>query len=65
MIEKTTLDMLTRNSVSLKKQQYIVQNKVEYLVAQPWRRAYVNSVNGRKQVESEVEEPYKTSFNSL
>lgn len=60
MIEKITLDMLTQDSVSIKKQQYIVQNGVEYLVGQPWRSSYVNSTQGRQQVENEVEEPYKT-----
>ena len=60
MLEKITLDMLNEHSVSLKKQQYIEQNGREYEVGQPWRRAYVNSVSGREQVENEVAEPYKS-----
>jgi hypothetical protein len=60
MIEKITLDMLTQDSVSIKKQQYIVQNGVEYPVGQPWRSSYVNSTQGRQEVENEVAEPYKT-----
>lgn len=60
MIEKITLDMLTQDSVSVKKQQYIVQNGREYEIGQPWRRAYVNSISGRQQVENEVPEPYKS-----
>ncbi len=60
MIEKITLDMLTQNSVSVKKQQYIVQDGKEYAIGEPWRRAYVNSTQGRKQVENEVPEPYKS-----
>ena len=60
MIEKITLDMLTQDSVSLKKQQYIVQNDVEYAIGEPWRRAYVNSKDGRVQVNEEVVEPYQS-----
>ena len=60
MIEKITLDMLTQDSVSIKKQQYIVQNGKEYKIGDIWRRAYVNTIQGRQQVENEVEEPYKT-----
>lgn len=60
MNEKIILDMLTQDSVSVKKQQYTVVNGVEYPIGQPWRRAYVNSVNGRQQVHEEVPEPYKS-----
>jgi hypothetical protein len=60
MIEKITLDMLTQDSVSIKKQNYIVQDEIEYEIGQPWRRAYENSINGRRQVENEVPEPYKS-----
>lgn len=60
MGEKYTLDMLNKDSVSIRKQQYIVQDGKEYEIGHPWRRAYVNSINGRLQVDSEVPEPYKT-----
>jgi hypothetical protein len=60
MLEKITLDMLTQDSVSVKKQQFILQNGKEYEIGEPWRRAYVNSVQGREQVQSEVSEPYKS-----
>ena len=60
MIEKITLDMLVQDSVSVKKQKYIEQAGEQYEVGQPWRRAYVNSIQGRQQVENEVAEPYKT-----
>jgi len=62
MIEKITLDMLTENSVSIKKQKYIVDNGEEYPVGQPWRRAYVNSERGRQQVQEEVPEPYRSAI---
>lgn len=62
MIEKITLDMLTENSVSIKKQKYVVYNGEEYPVGQPWRRAYVNSERGRQQVQEEVPEPYRSAI---
>lgn len=60
MIEKITLDMLTQDSVSVKKQQYVMQDGKEYAIGEPWRRAYVNSTSGRQQVQEEVAEPYKS-----
>lgn len=60
MIERISLDMLNETGVSVKKQQYIVQDGKEYTIGEPWRRAYVNSINGRQQLENEVTEPYKS-----
>lgn len=60
MIEKITLDMLTQDSVSVKKQQYIIQDGKEYAIGDIWRRAYVNSESGRKRVQEEIVEPYKS-----
>jgi hypothetical protein len=62
MFEKITLDMLTAGSVSIKKQQYTTINGIEYPIGEPWRRAYVNSVQGRSQVQAEVPEPYKSAI---
>lgn len=62
MEERITLDMLTRDSVSLKKQKYVLIDGVEYPVGEPWRRAYINSARGRTEVEAEVPEPYKTAI---
>ena len=61
MNEKITLDMLTQDSVSLKKQNYAIVDGTEYPIGEPWRKAYVNSTNGRAEVEAEVSEPYKTA----
>ncbi|HEX2925076.1 MAG TPA: hypothetical protein VHP38_02260 [Ruminiclostridium sp.] len=61
-MEKITLDMLTRDYVSLKKQQYTSVDGKEYVIGEPWRKAYVNSVNGREQVNLEVAEPYKSAI---
>ena len=58
MIEKITLDMLNEKSVSVKKQKYVTIDGQEYLVGDPWRRAYVNNEDGRQQIQNELEEPY-------
>ena len=62
MNEKITLDMLTQDGVSLKKQQYIVVDGKEYPIGEPWRRAYANSERGRAQVQAEVPEPYLSAI---
>ena len=62
MNEKITLDMLTQDSVSLKKQQYTTVDGKEYPIGEPWRRAYINSAQGRAQVQSEVPEPYLSAI---
>lgn len=62
MNEKITLDMLTQDSVSLKKQQYATVDGKEYPIGQPWRRAYINSAQGRAQVQAEVPEPYLSAI---
>jgi len=62
MIEKIIFDMLTQDSVSVKKQQYTIVDGKEYAIGEPWRRAYVNSISGRQQVENEVPEPYKSAI---
>ena len=58
MFEKIILDMLTQDSVSVIKQKCVLVDGEEYHIDAPWRRAYVNSVQGRQQVQSEVPEPY-------
>jgi hypothetical protein len=60
MNEKITLDMLTQDGVSLKKQQYSTVEGKEYPIGEPWRRAYINSIQGRAKVEAEVADPYKS-----
>jgi hypothetical protein len=62
MIEKIILDMLTQDGVSLKKQQYATVDGKEYPIGEPWRRAYINSVQGRAQVQAEVPEPYLSAI---
>jgi len=54
MIEKYTLDMLTQDNVSVKKQTYIDYMGQQYPIGDPWRRAYVNNVQGREQIVAEL-----------
>ena len=65
MNEKITLDMLTQDSVSLKKQQYTIVDGKEYPIGEPWRRAYINSVQGGAQVQAEVPEPYLSAIMAI
>ena len=62
MYEKITIDMLTQDGVSIKKQQYVTIDGVDYPVGNPWRRAYANSVSGRQAVQNEVPEPHRTAI---
>jgi hypothetical protein len=60
MNEKIYLDMLTQDSVSLRKQKFTTVDGRDYSIGEPWRRAYINSEQGRKQVQAEIPEPYKS-----
>ena len=63
MNEKITLDMFNQDSVSVKKQQYVTgMDGEQYPTGEPWRRAYVNSIQGRIDMQNEVAEPYKTAI---
>ena len=62
MNEKIYLDSLTADSVHLRKQNFTTIDGVEYPIGNPWRRAYVNSADGRSQVQAEIAEPYKTAI---
>jgi hypothetical protein len=59
-MEKIYIDMLTQDSVSFRKQQFITVDGKEYPIGDPWRRAYVNSISGRQQVNAEVPDPYRS-----
>ena len=60
MEEKIYLDMLSQDSVSLRKQKTTITDGKEYTIGETWRRAYNNSMIGRQQVQLEVSEPYKS-----
>lgn len=54
MQEKYTLDTLTQDSVSVKKQTYIDYMGQQYPIGEPWRRAYMNDIKGRQQIVDEL-----------
>ena len=62
MIEKITLDMLTQDSVSVKKQRYYNDNGTLYPIGLPHRKAYVNSIFGRQEVQTELPQEYQNAI---
>lgn len=54
MIERISLDMLNETGVSVKKQQYTIVDGIEYAIGQPHRKAYINSIRGREEVQNEL-----------
>jgi hypothetical protein len=55
---KIMVDMLTDTGVSIKTQQYVEQDGVEYTAGLPHRCAYVNSHRGRADIAAALDEPY-------
>lgn len=53
-----TLDMLTSDSVSVLKQQYITLDGVNIKVGDNVRNAYMNTQSGREQLKSILPEEY-------
>jgi len=62
MYEKLTLDMLTADSVSVRRQQYTVIGGIEYPVGNPHRTAYENNEIGRVAIESELPEAQRNAI---
>lgn len=56
------LNGLDANSVTLIKQNYVTVEGAEYNAGQPAAVSYINSTNGRAEVESDVIDPYKTAI---
>lgn len=56
--EKITLDMLTKDSVSVLKQKFIEINGTEMQVGGNVRNAYMNCENDRKILKAELSEEY-------
>lgn len=53
VITKTTIDMLTSESVSILTQKYVTIDGVDTQVGDNHRKAYVNSKAGREELQSE------------
>ena len=56
--EKITLDMLTKDSVSVLRQQFLNYNGVEMQVGENIRNAYMNSKSGREQLKAVLSDEY-------
>ena len=56
METRKTIDMLTKESVSIKTEKYITEDNVEYPIGYPHRVSYVNSEIDRKQLQDEQPE---------
>ena len=59
--EKITLDMLTADSVSVLRQQFLNYNGVEMQVGENIRNAYMNSKSGREQLKAVLSDEYYTA----
>ena len=60
--EKITLDMLTKESVSVLRQQFLNYNGVDMQVGENIRNAYMNSKSGREQLRKVLSDEY---FNAV
>ena len=56
--EKITLDMLTKDSVSVLRQQFINYNGVDMQVGENIRNAYMNSESGRQLIRNLLPDEY-------
>ena len=61
VVEKITLDMLTPDSVSVLKQQFVNINGSLVQAGANIRNAYINSTTGREDVKNVLTEPYLSS----
>lgn len=59
--EKITLDMLTKDSVSVLRQQFLNINGTEMQVGGNIRNAYMNSKSGREQLRAALSDEYYTA----
>ena len=59
--EKITLDMLTKDSVSVLRQQFLTFNGEEMQVGVNIRNAYMNSKSGREQLKTVLSDEYNNA----
>ena len=58
MQELMSLDELTQDSVSVATRKYIEEEGVKYFVGNIHRRAFINSIEGRKEINDNLNDPY-------
>ena len=61
LTEKITLDMLTKDSVSVLRQQFLNYGGVDMQVGGNIRNAYMNSKSGREQLRKALSDEYYTA----
>ena len=59
--EKITLDMLTRDSVSVLRQKYVTVDGKSVQAGSNIRNAFINSTSGRQDIKKILTEPYLSS----
>lgn len=58
LIEKITLDMLTKDSVSVLRQKFVVINDEEMRIGDNIRNVYMNSPSDRESIKKVLNEDY-------
>lgn len=58
MQKRYEIDMLTQDSVSVKTQNHMIIDGIDYDIGLPNRKAYMNSPLGRESLSAELPEPY-------
>lgn len=61
MKTRNTLDYITNRGCSVKTEKYIVEDGIQYVIGDPSRVAYTNSVSGR----ADLERDYPDYYNAL
>ena len=56
-MEKIFLDSLSADGVTVRK---VMINENGNVTGEIWRAAYPNSLDGRRRLDGDIEEPYKT-----
>lgn len=62
MYEELTLQDLDRDKVNVMRRKYIELEGTVYPIGDIFRRSYVNSAEGREQVQAEITEPYLSAI---
>ena len=63
--EKITLDMLTKDSVSVLRQQFLTFNGEEMQVGGNIRNAYMNSESGRQLIRNSLPDEYYNAVTAV
>ena len=62
IITKISIDGLTTDKVSVSRQRHIKLGEYKYSIEMPCRTAFENSIKGREELMSQIEEPYLSAI---